>query len=57
MQSCVVSYKLSHTQVGNVFLVGAAVLDWPLVIVNFGAHVGDTDSSLLLFPDPVSRQE
>lgn len=41
MQSCVFSYKLKHAQVGNVFLVGAAVLDWPLVILSFGAHVGN----------------
>lgn len=43
----------SNTQVDDVFIVRAAILEWPVLILSHGAHVDDIGLSLAKFPDPV----
>lgn len=40
----------SNTQVDDVFIVGAAILEWPVLILSHGACVGDIGLSLANFP-------
>ncbi len=47
--------QYSNTQVDYVFIVGAAILEWPVLILSHGAHVDDMGLSLanfLILPPP-----